>query len=103
MISAGWRRRCLRYVEDSKWSAEWTLTVGQDHERYLHKTIGLTSGPLTMREIMDAYQRGTGKPMPSIPAFVARPLLRWNAASRGVSVSSLLARMRRVLTWWQHR
>lgn len=58
--------------------------MGQDHERYLHKTIGLTSGPLTMGQIMDAYQRGTGKRMKSIPGFLAEPLLRHNAASRGM-------------------
>lgn len=60
------------------------LTVGQEHERYLHKTIGLTSGPLTMGQIMDAYQRGTGKRMKGIPGFLAEPLLRHNAASRGM-------------------
>ncbi|KAK1831531.1 hypothetical protein QBC39DRAFT_92973 [Podospora conica] len=60
--------------------------VFADHQRYLHKTIGLTSGPLTMDEIKAAYQRGTGKPMPTIPvpAFVVRLLLWLNAASRGV-------------------
>lgn len=71
-------------MERGAWSVDGMLTVGQDHERYLHRTIGLTSGPLTMDEITDAYQRGTGKPMKGIPGFLAEPLLRYNAASRGV-------------------
>jgi hypothetical protein len=56
----------------------------QNHHRYLHKVLGLTSEALTTRQIIAAYQRGTGKPMPTIPAIFARVLLRWNADAQTV-------------------
>ena len=83
MTLVGWQRRFSRYVAlDDEWS--WRLTVAQNHERYMRKTIGLTSGAVTMEEIMTGYERGAGKPLGSIPSVIANSLLKWNSASQGL-------------------
>ena len=56
----------------------------KNHERYRHKTLGLTSGAVTTREITEAYERAAGRPMPTIPAILGRLLMRLNAQSRGM-------------------
>jgi len=40
--------------------------------------LGLVSEFVTPRQIMDAYQRGSGKPMPTIPGVIAWMLMRLN-------------------------
>jgi len=90
-ISDVWQAVSLRYVY---W---WTLLGGetvadslhsglQNHKPYLHKVLGLTSEQLTPKEIVDAYRRGVGKPMPTFPAALSKLLLWLNADARGMYV-----------------
>ncbi|KAK5655860.1 hypothetical protein OQA88_5399 [Cercophora sp. LCS_1] len=58
--------------------------VFANHELYLHKTVGLSSETLTTKQIMESFKRGTGKSMPTVPALLARLLLKLNADARTV-------------------
>ncbi|KAK4206895.1 hypothetical protein QBC37DRAFT_107373 [Rhypophila decipiens] len=58
--------------------------IFRDHTRFLHKTLAITSGTVTMRDVMAAHQRATGKPIPAIPAAVAKLLIKMNAGTRRV-------------------
>ncbi|KAM7195421.1 hypothetical protein V8F33_006762, partial [Rhypophila sp. PSN 637] len=58
--------------------------IFRDHTRFLHKTLAITSGIVTMRDVMAAHQRATGKPIPAIPAAVAKLLIKMNAGTRRV-------------------
>ncbi|KAM5360207.1 hypothetical protein ACJZ2D_013917 [Fusarium nematophilum] len=53
--------------------------VFQDHERFLGKTLCVTSELATMTEVMDSYRRAVGKPMPTIPGFVGGMLVKVNS------------------------
>ncbi|KAJ9138337.1 Peptide hydrolase [Pleurostoma richardsiae] len=55
-----------------------TAGVFGEPERYLHKVLCATSGPVTTPQIMSSYKRATGKPMPSIPGVLAKTLIRMN-------------------------
>lgn len=50
--------------------------------------LGLVSEFVTTRQIMDAYQRGSGKPMPTIPGVVAWVLMRLNTKSQQMWVET---------------
>ncbi|KAK4461554.1 hypothetical protein QBC42DRAFT_203474 [Cladorrhinum samala] len=41
-----------------------------NHKPYVHKHFNVTSGPVTMHEVIEAHQRATGKPMPAVPSVV---------------------------------
>ncbi|KAK3339817.1 hypothetical protein B0T25DRAFT_574706 [Lasiosphaeria hispida] len=56
--------------------------VFANHEPYVHRILGLTSGAVTMQEICDSYKRVAGKPIPSIPGFLGRLLLSMNSSTR---------------------
>ncbi|KAK3334180.1 hypothetical protein B0T19DRAFT_440872 [Cercophora scortea] len=58
--------------------------VFANHEKYLRKILCLTSGPVTIREVIAAHQRATGKPMPAVPALLGKLLLRINKASQNI-------------------
>ncbi|KAM7218323.1 hypothetical protein V8F06_006246 [Rhypophila decipiens] len=58
--------------------------IFRDDTRFLHKTLAITSGTVTMRDVMAAHQRATGKPIPAIPAAVAKLLIKMNAGTRRV-------------------
>ncbi|KAK0704384.1 hypothetical protein B0H67DRAFT_648827 [Lasiosphaeris hirsuta] len=53
-----------------------------NHEPYVHKILALTSGAATMKEICDSYKRAAGKPIPTIPGFLARFLLSVNSSTQ---------------------
>ncbi|KAK4224225.1 hypothetical protein QBC38DRAFT_485910 [Podospora fimiseda] len=52
--------------------------IFNNHQPYIYKFFNVTSGPVTMQEIMHAHQRATGKPMPAVPAVVAWLIRRMN-------------------------
>jgi len=56
----------------------------QNHKRYLHKILSVTSGPVTTKEIMESYQRAIGKPMPTVPGFMVKALYKINTAAANV-------------------
>ncbi|KAK0647108.1 hypothetical protein B0T16DRAFT_329164 [Cercophora newfieldiana] len=58
--------------------------VFANHEKYIHKVLGLAADPLTAQQIVDAYQRGSGKPMMMVPSVLTKFLLWINADARGI-------------------
>lgn len=58
--------------------------VFADHEKYIHKVLGLAADPLTTQQIYDTYQRVVGAPMTQVPSVLAKLLLWLNADARGI-------------------
>lgn len=58
--------------------------IFRDHERFLHKIVSVTSGVVTMTEIIESYKRATNKSMPAVPAVLGKTLLRMNSGSRTI-------------------
>ncbi|KAK4176781.1 hypothetical protein QBC36DRAFT_238145 [Triangularia setosa] len=54
----------------------------QNPEPYINKFLCVTSGPMTMREVLDAHKRATGKPMPAAPGFLGWILLKINKGAQ---------------------
>ncbi|KAK0736453.1 hypothetical protein B0T21DRAFT_288487 [Apiosordaria backusii] len=54
----------------------------QNPEPYINKFLCVTSGPVTMREVLNAHVRATGKPMPAVPGFVGWILLKINKGAK---------------------
>lgn len=63
----------------------------QDPDRFLHKILSVTSGSVTMTEIMDSYRKATNKPMPAAPAILGSILLRMNSASQNMCAASTIS------------
>jgi hypothetical protein len=61
----------------------------QNHERYLHKVLVLTSEYATMSQIEESYKRATGKPIPAVPGAFAWLLVKMNKATQALSDASL--------------
>lgn len=64
------------------------LIKTQQHEKYLHKTLAITSEAATMEHISESYKRATGRPIPAVPALVGKALVKFNAALQNVYVST---------------
>ncbi|KAK4444228.1 NAD(P)-binding protein [Podospora aff. communis PSN243] len=58
--------------------------VFADHEKYVHKVVGLAADPLTAQQIVDAHDRAVGTPITRVPPVLARLLLWLNADARGI-------------------
>ncbi|CAP65721.1 uncharacterized protein PODANS_7_755 [Podospora anserina S mat+] len=54
----------------------------QNPEPYFNQFLCVTSGPMTMREVLEAHRRATGKPMPAAPGFVGWILLKINKGAQ---------------------
>lgn len=66
------------------------LKKTQQHDKYLHKTLAITSEAATMEHISESYKRATGLPIPAIPALAGKALVKFNAALQDVYVSRKL-------------
>jgi hypothetical protein len=55
---------------------------------YRQKILTLVSEFATMTQLEDSYQRALGKPLPSVPAAVAWPIMKMNKMIRWLYVSS---------------
>ncbi|KAI3391190.1 hypothetical protein diail_7795, partial [Diaporthe ilicicola] len=64
------------------------------HDKYLRRTLALTSEAATMEEISASYKRATGRPIPAAPAVVGKALLKLNAA-----VQNVVKEMKRTHEW----
>lgn len=58
------------------------LINAQQHDKYLHKTLSITSEAATMEDISKSYKRATGRPIPTAPALVGKALVKMNATVR---------------------
>ncbi|PSS06762.1 hypothetical protein M430DRAFT_46100 [Amorphotheca resinae ATCC 22711] len=56
--------------------------VFRHHEMYRQKILTLVSEFATMTQLEDSYQRALGKPLPSVPAAVAWPIMKMNKMIR---------------------
>ncbi|KAK4195354.1 hypothetical protein QBC40DRAFT_289211 [Triangularia verruculosa] len=54
----------------------------QNPDPYVNQFLCVTSGPVTMREVLDAHVRATGKPMPAVPGIVGWILLKINKGAQ---------------------
>ncbi|KAK4662308.1 uncharacterized protein QC763_700755 [Podospora pseudopauciseta] len=54
----------------------------QNPEPYFNQFLCVTSGPMTMKEVLEAHKRATGKPMPAAPGFVGWILLKINKGAQ---------------------
>ncbi|KAK4167799.1 hypothetical protein QBC43DRAFT_230400 [Cladorrhinum sp. PSN259] len=59
--------------------------IFNNHKPYLYKFFNVTSGPVTMDEVIEAHQRATGKPMPAVPSAVG-----WLVRKMNPGVQSLM-------------
>ncbi|KAK3374738.1 hypothetical protein B0H63DRAFT_255971 [Podospora didyma] len=58
--------------------------IFKNNELYIHKIINATSGPTTIQEMIDGYQRATGKPIRTAPAFLVKSVVRFNATPKNI-------------------
>lgn len=63
------------------------LIKKQQHDKYLHRELAITSEAATMDQISESYQRATGRPIPAVPALAGKALVKFNAALQNVYVS----------------
>ncbi|KAJ6445283.1 hypothetical protein O9K51_00042 [Purpureocillium lavendulum] len=70
--------------------------MSQNHARYIHKTLSVTSGAVTMSEIKADYTRATNRTMPSAPAAIIKALARINAGAGNILKESLLSHEQRI-------
>jgi len=63
---------------NENWQGSSTERYEQNHPRYLHKTLSISSGAVTMDEIASAHERATGKPIPTVPTVLGKFLLKAN-------------------------
>ncbi|TDL18495.1 NAD(P)-binding protein [Rickenella mellea] len=53
-------------------------------DEHAGKCISIIGDSLTSKEWNDAYKRGSGKALPGVPAFVAKPLLAMNSHTKAL-------------------
>ncbi|KAK5994956.1 hypothetical protein PT974_03345 [Cladobotryum mycophilum] len=84
MLSNGLRKETNIALVATEDIGKVSAGVFQNHKRYLHKTLSITGGCLTMNEITAAYKDATGKQMPSTPSFFSNLLLRFSTGAQHV-------------------
>ncbi|KAJ0122043.1 hypothetical protein J7T55_002554 [Diaporthe amygdali] len=60
--------------------------VLRHHDKYLCKTLSITSEAATMESISESYKRATGRPIPAAPTLVGKALLKLNAATQNLMI-----------------
>lgn len=60
----------LTYFQASEDIGRLVAGLFNNHKPYIHKHFNVTSGPVTMHEVIEAHQRATGKPKPAVPSVV---------------------------------
>ena len=56
----------------------------QAPDQHISKSISILGDVLTPREWNEAYQRGSGKPLPGVPAFAAKALIAVNSHTKAL-------------------
>ncbi|KAK3681045.1 hypothetical protein B0T22DRAFT_310218 [Podospora appendiculata] len=84
LLREGLRKETTISVISSEDIGKVAAGVFANHEKYIRKILCLTSGSVTIREVIASHQRATGKPMPAVPAFLGKLLLRINRASQDI-------------------
>lgn len=60
------------------------LIEKQQHEKYMHKTLTLSSEAATMEQISESYKKATGRQIPAAPALAGKALVKFNSALQNV-------------------
>ncbi|KAK3994251.1 hypothetical protein QBC44DRAFT_379600 [Cladorrhinum sp. PSN332] len=58
--------------------------IFNNHRPYIHKFFNVTSGPVTMQQVIDAHQRATGKPMPAVPSIIGWLVRKMNQGVQNI-------------------
>ncbi|KAG8160086.1 hypothetical protein KVR01_010723 [Diaporthe batatas] len=54
--------------------------VLRQHEKYMHKTLTLSSEAATMEQISESYKKATGRQIPAAPTLAGKALVKFNSA-----------------------